>query len=455
MRSLSLPLVLWAVSGAAGAAAEIAAPAPLIIGNLGRYPLGHQSAIEGGAMVARAAGAEAAWVNPAGVADKSGAPGSASASLYAFDVITVSNASEMYRNWEAYIIPSAVGGAFPVPGTAERVQMAVYLTQPALWSSEVSFSRLDPLDASGGSSQAVSESIGRYEVISPGAAFATMLSTRIAIGVALNVSYISYRLSTNETRRSRAADGSVSELSAANLTRIGSYVLQPKISTRFDLGGGWNGGVVLEFQSTEVYHFGRVDSTGIVNRAGTSTSVLHYDDSPSVNWDLPATVTVGCGHFADTWALELDLRWRASLGSRDVVSSDTLAYGTVTNHATGAVTTSSAPVAPLQTAGPSALGGSFGGHVECSAKFSLHSGIWYDPSPVANAEDDLFTPMDIWGVSLGATYRSDEKTTFSLGLLGTYGKAENVQVFPDPVDPTGGTATIYGLQAALTTSFTL
>jgi long-subunit fatty acid transport protein len=174
-----------------------------------------------------------------------------------------------------------------------------------------------------------------------------------------------------------------------------------------------------------------------------------------VDWDLPATISCGLGYFAERWAVEGDLRWRASLGSRAVVASDEQAFTTFTNHATGAVTTTAVPVAPLESAGPSAVGGALGGRIILSHRLSMHAGVWYDPSPVSNADDDLFTPMDIWGASLGATYRGDEKTTFSLGLLGTYGTAEGVQVFPDPADPTGGKASVIGLQGAFTTSFSL
>ena len=451
---MRLLLSLISVLSVALPAPEVVPPKPIILGNLGRYPLGHQASLEGGAQVARAAGAEANWINPAGIADTAGAPNSASATLYAFDMFEVSNSNDQYRNWEAYIIPSAVGASFAMPGSDEQVVVGLFLTQPALWTSEVAFSRLEPLP-SGELAQAISESSGRFEVISPGISLATMANERLAVGVSLVVNYVSYRQSITETSRSVDVTGAVNESSTASLRRMGYYLLQPSISVRGDLGAGLNTGLVVSAPGFQVYDFGRIDSSSLVNQGTVTTSILHYDDSPTLSWSLPATVRGGLAYFGEIWSAEIDLRWRASTGARAVLSSDQLAQVVTRDRATGTTTISLQPVADLQTDAPSALGGGIGGNVIATRRLTFHLGAWYDPSPVRDGDDDLFTPMNIVGASTGATYATDGKTTFSLGFLGTYGKANGVRIFPDPTNPYGGTATVLGMQAALTTSFTL
>ncbi len=454
MRLLTLVLLCATVP-----AVEVLPPKPIILGNLGRYPVGHQSALEGGAQVARAAGAEAGWINPAGVADTAGAPASASASLYAFDRFSVSNANDTYQNWEAYIIPSAVGGAFAMPGTEDNVQVGVFLTQPALWASEVAFSRLDP-QASGELSQAVSESSGRFEMIAPGLSLATMATESLAVGLSLVVNYVSYRQSISEMRRSVLITGEVEEVATTSLRRMGYYLVQPSFAVRGDLGAGFNAGVVLSAPGYQVYDFGRVDSTLLANQGPVTISSLHYDEDPNLTWSLPAGVRTGLAYYGEDWAVEVDLRWRASTGAHEVLTSDKPAYVVRRDRSTGENTITLLPgsllsTANLQTDAPAALGGSLGGHAIITRQITLHCGGWYDPSPVRDGDDDLFTPMNIYGVSVGGTYSTDGTTTFSLGLLGTYGKANGVRIFPDPNDPYGGTAKVLGLQAALTTSFSL
>lgn len=444
-------LVLTAVGGLA--AADLVAPSPVVVGNQHRYPTGHQSGLQGGAVMAQISGAESAWTNPAGLVVDGGLPASASANLYSFDLFRVSGAQDRYSNWEAQVIPSAISGSFAIPTLPAREwRAAVFLVQPQLWKNEVVFHRQEYLG--GQFNEVLSESDGAVETLCPGLAIAHRLGERWRLGVEVHVSYFSYRVQFTNTNRSYTQGGAFQLGSASQVVRMGFYHLVTTLGVQGELGGGWTMGLTLRPPGLQVWQFGRLDSSVVLEESSYRYSNVAFDDSPQLRYRQPAEITLGGSYAAEHWGVETDLRLRPSAGSYRVAQSDRISVSSLTYRATG--TTILQPNRPLyvDTAAAAGLGLSMGSWVRFKPSVIGHCGWWYDPSPVEGSGDDMFSPISLYGASLGLSYVRED-FSFSLGLLGSWGRARDVKVFAGSASPTGSTLEVLGLGATISTSMSL
>lgn len=444
-------LVLTAVGGLA--AADLVVPAPVVVGNQHRYPTGHQSGLQGGAVLAQISGAESAWTNPAGLVVDGGLPASASANLYSFDLFRVSGAQDKYSNWEAQVIPSAISGSFAIPTLSAREwRAAVFLVQPQLWKNEVVFHRQEVL--SGQFSEALSESDGAVETLCPGLALAHRLGERWRVGIEVHVAYFSYRVQSTNTNRSWTQGGNFQLGSVSQVARLGFYHLVTTLGVQGQLGGGWTMGATVRPPGLQVWQFGRLDSSVIAEGANYQYSSLAFDDGPHLHYRQPAEVTIGGSYASERWGVEADLRARPSAGSYRVAQATHYGLATLTQRATGITVLEPTTPLALDTAAAAGLGMSMGSWVRFKPTVIGHCGWWYDPSPVEGSGDDLFSPISLYGASLGLSYVRDD-FSLSLGLLGSWGRARDVKVFSGSASPTGSTLEVLGLGATISTSMSL
>lgn len=435
------------------AAADLLVPAPVVVGNLHRYPTGHQAGLQGGAVLAQISGAEAAWTNPAGLVVDGGLPASASANLYSFDLFRVSGGQDSYSNWEAQVIPSAIAGSFKVPGLDASVwRGAVFLVQPQLWANEVVFHRLVALP--GQVDQALSESTGRVETLCPGLAIARRLGAGWTAGLQVHVSYFSYREQVTNTTRSWDQAGTYLLSMQSRVDRLGFYHLVSTLGVQGDLGSGWRCAATLRLPGIQVWQFGRLDASAVSESATAQASLISFDDSPRMRYHLPTEISLGASWAGEGGGVEADLRIRPSAGSYEVASSDQPAVVTATARATGTTHLSLAQPRTLSTAAAAGVGAALGGWKRLHPSLVGHAGAWYDPSPVEGSGDDLFSPISLFGASLGTSYVKDD-FALSLGVLASYGKARDVKVFTGSANPTGSTLEVLGLGATISTSMRL
>jgi hypothetical protein len=425
----------------------------VVVGNQHRYPIGHQGGLQGGAVLAQISGAEAAWSNPAGLVMDGGLPASASANLYSFDMFRVSGGQASYSNWEAQVIPSAIAGSFAVPLLDSATwRGAVFLTQPQLWSNEVVFHHIEVYP--GQYSQALSESSGRVESLCPGVALGCRLSPRWRVGLQVHVSYFSYREQVTATNRSWGGPGGFVLNSRNRVDRFGFYHLVGACGVQGELGDGWRTALMARAPGIQVWQFGRLDASRLDETAQVMSSSISFDDRPTLDYRLPAEISLGIARIAAGWGLESDLIIRPSAGSYHVATSDRPAVVTVTERATGATQLALGPPRTVSTSATAGLGASMGGWVRLRDHLVGHLGWWYDPSPVSGSGDDLFSPVSLYGTSLGASYVKED-FALSLGLLGSYGVARDVKVFTGGTNPTGSTLEVLGLGATVSTSMKL
>lgn len=425
MTGCRLPFLLLA--GPLLAAADLLVPTPVVVGNPYRYPTGHQASLEGGAVLARVGGAEAAWTNPAGLMRTGGLSTSASANLYSYDVFEVSNAGTSYRDWEAQVIPACVGGSFAVPGLdEERWRAAAFITQPQMWTNEVVFHRVVD-NAAGERAEALNESSGRLETLCPGLALGTAITPSCRLGARVNLRYLSYRRQTLTSVTQRDAGGDENS-TLALVNRFGFYHLQASIASQVELGDGWSAGTAVILPGVQIWQFGRVSLASQMDDASVHTSTLGFDDDPQLRYRQPTEVHLGIGRSTPRWGIEIDVRIRASAGSYTIAASDRPLSIQIQDTATGALSSAQGRMPTISAATAGGIGWSAGGHFRVSPTLVGHLGIWYDPSPVRDASDDLLTPLSIYGASLGGSYAKDDLAV-SVGLLASAGQARGIPLF--------------------------
>lgn len=400
-----------AVLGLANAAAALD-QLNLILPNDRSLPMGEIGSIEASAVVARTAGASAAWYNPAGVAGQTSSEVMGSASIYEYSVIGVSSPVGNDDRRTVSVLPGAAGICEPLPkmfGGDGQWGVGFLVATPVYWRTSVS--QQESATSRGETISVANTYDASYEEYLP----------TISLGRAFG-----------EHRWGFSGSAVVHELSVSNasslvrlpLGQIGSSTTQYHGRTVLvRIGAGWQWrrdtlalGATVCAPGIRVWHSGdRTDSALTSDPlTGTVTSVTGATSEYQMDLDAPASATAAIARSGENWSIEMDLTFQLGSSPRNVFPEYAESRTTVTG---GLTTIDSVTISPVSSNRQSVLNGAAGFAHRVTDAWWAHAGFLSDRTPISDSQ--LFSRVDLWTVAGGVSVRG-EHSLMTAGIAATW-----------------------------------
>ena len=403
-------------------------PPDLNLPNYNRLPMGHLGALEGGAFIARAHGSEALWYNVGGIARTDGNTISANALLLEFSDIELRGLGTSSETDGFAQIPTFFGTAFDASeATDSNWSWGFAVTTPNSYSQHV---KLDQREYDSGTTlttDSVLDSTFTIKVLQPHLGFAYRNNNNWTLGGSIWLS-----LATNKSSESlgiRVRDPSyairVSQVQFVNGDHE-SLDLGFSIAGQWLKNENWSFGFSIK---TPAIHISDSSSLNleVTQNLVTETNEISFRDN-NIDYEIryPLTIGFGAAYHGNNWELECDLIYYDKLGNYTVFDDlnqlDLLNYNKITTVSTHA----NEDLDPVRTDIEQIMNLAIGGHYDINDAISIHMGAYTDLSPVASRNDNVYSKLDMYGVSLGVS-RTGDINTSSIGLTYTWG-SEDVDV---------------------------
>jgi hypothetical protein len=386
---------------AAGLAAQLEV---LTLLNWQRLPIGEQSAVEGGATVARVNGPAAGWTNPAGLSRLERPSVSGTVNAVEYTRVGSRTGNGQTDTDDLSLRANLVGFANTLDGGGG---WSFLLTTPIAWNSDIE------LRNEGAAGVRTDDGSSSLEASVASLAWGTPLGDA-AIGVALEGWLVDYRYGTGAT-----ADDGTSVLTSTYTENGRQVDLRLAVGVQA-AAGAWRLGALVRSPGIGLSTDGSVSSSTTTGD-GTTTVLTRISDE-NVGFDLPLP-----------WEVHLGAAWMPESAPGLEIEADLAIHGggprsSVLGAATGTVTT-------ITGGGTTVTGTRLAGReldlrlvvnprlgmryrfegILLERAWTAHLGAYLERSPVADS--NLFAKLDLLGGTAGI---SAEKGPMQVTVGGTY-----------------------------------
>ena len=400
----------------------------LILPNDRSLPMGEIGSIEASAVVARTAGASAAWYNPAGVAGQTTSEVMGSASIYEYSVIGVSSPVGNDNRRSVSVLPGAAGICEPLPemfGGDGQWGVGFLVATPVYWRTSVS--QQETAIAGGETILVASTYDASYEEYLP----------TISLGRAFGEHRWGFSGSAVVHELSVSNAGSLARLPLGQVTSNTTQYHGRTVLIRIGAGWQWRRGTLALGATVcapgiRVWQSGDRTDSALTSDPLTSTVTSISGDTGDYPMDLdaPASTTAAIARSGENWSIELDLTFQLGSSPRNVFPEYNETRTTVIG---GVSTTDTVKISPVTSNRRSVLNGAAGFAHRITDTWWAHAGVLSDRTPISDSQ--LFSRVDLWTVVGGVSVRG-EHSLMTAGIAGTW----NTSGTSTSVDlPTGNT----------------
>ena len=400
-------------------------PAPPLLPNYERLPVGEREALESGAYIARTADANANWYNPAGLAlvERTGA--NLSANAYEATTLEIAGLRRETSSFRLSPISAFFGLAIAQPLTSsDRLRYGIFIAQPVAWQTGVVDERLP--GAPGSELAFRSEAnLTRFE---PGLALGYRANERLRIGGSLGVSVTTLDVAQDLAVRTVNTDSASTTRRTLGVDGMAWHLI-PRLGVQWDASERWRIGAVASAPGLQMLG----SATASLN-ASRFSSEGHYaelnfrDEEADFEYEIPFTAGVGIAWTYGRGSIEGTVRYYGGSDDFDMLTTEVDAElvdalggapPAFTSLAAGSMVEAWRPVPNV------ALGGNY----EMSETWRLHFGFNTDSSPVEDPEHSIFRQVNSVGGTAGVSYQGE---TFggTLGLGYSTGQSDPIGELP-------------------------
>lgn len=441
MADLLKPLLLLSACWPLAHAVTNLRPPELNLPNYNRLPIGHWGALEGGAYTARGHGSESIWYNPAGIAQDKKNTVSVNALLLEFTNVELRGLGTSSGTNGFQQLPTFFGTTFDLSAVPDKdFAFGFAVISPNQYNQHAKLDQKEFDSSTTLTTESVLDSKVDISVLQPHFAMAWKGDRSFSIGGALWLSWANTVTSESSAIRVREP---------TNTIRGSQVFFVNGDHESLDLGISFG----AQWQPSERWKLG----------IHMRSPALHLDDNSSFNVELtldtpnetvevnfldthidyevryPLTLTAGAAYTTGRWEAECNVKYYQSIGHYDVFKSDeqitTLTYDKTTSN----TTITEENLGPVPTHLQQVVNVAVGAHYHVNDMLMVHAGAYTDFTPVASRNDEVYSKLDTYGVTLGVSKKGEINTT-SFGINYNWG-SHDIEV-EDPFSATTGTGSI-------------
>jgi long-subunit fatty acid transport protein len=400
-------------------------PAPPLLPNYERLPVGEREALESGAFIARTSDANANWYNPAGLAlvERTGA--NLSANAYEATTLEIAGRRRETSSFRLSPISAFFGLAIAQPLTSsDRLRYGIFIAQPVAWQSGV-VDELLPLDPGSDVAFRSEANLTRFE---PGLAIGYRMNDRLRLGGSLGVSVTTLDVSQDIALRTTSTDSAATTRRTLGVDGM-AWHLVPRIGMQWEASERWRIGAVASAPGLQMLG----SATASLNAArfsseGRYADLSFRDEEAEFKYEIPFSAGVGIAWTYARGSIEGAVRYYGSSESFDMLTTEVDAQ--LVDAVGGAPPAfTSLAAGSLVESWRGVTNVALGGNYEMSPTWRLHFGFNTDSSPVEDPENSIFRQVNSVGGTAGVSYQGE---TFggTLGLGYSTGDSDPIGELP-------------------------
>jgi hypothetical protein len=398
----------------AQAQTTVAQPESLIIPNYDRIHVGRDEALEGGAYLARSAGASANAYNPAGVVAGTGSQVNASSTGYELITLKVAGVTRNASGTSIIGLGSYLGLTVAGLLPSDRWRLGFSISQPLDWEPPSLSTVLESTEGLP-REEAQLDATGRLLAIVPAVAVGFAATPSLRFGAQLLVPRVSFDQHGAVVVRSATATANTVTIRAATASGVSDQV-------RLSAGAQWEVipelslGMVVTSPGAAWHTTGNLTAQGGTYTGTSQVDNVFRDEGASFAYRLPFQAGGGVALNLGRFALEADVRWYASVGEFSLFASDATGTRTMTD-AAGAPTTSTVTFQSSRVRWRDVVNFAVGGHFDVWQSLRLHAGFTVDQSPVETGSAVFPKVGKMVSGSVGLTYTAGTSDRSIVGTL--------------------------------------
>lgn len=402
----------------------------LVTPNLNSIHLGERGSVLAGGIVARADDASSSCYNPAGLAHIARDSFSASTSSYVANDISMTGTKTQneLNSIASYIANTGRLGKYH---WSFSVPTPIYSTNNLQQNFIIDLPSSDVYDLN--YTQRINSS---FTVIAPGLSIAKNISSTFRIGWSFRALLVNLKTSSRETSFAQGEVGQPYQQVLNQDLNLNSKNLRAEFGLQKDISESISLGFLAKTKTYNIISSGnwslessdrRIDNTSVFRNA--SENDLSFD------FELPIELHAGVAYILDNWDIEFDVKYSGFIKNQKI-TKDTITYVEYERDGTGVP---QVPATKENTFIPKynytdtfnyILSSSFRARKDLLLSFGLYTD--FTPTITKDSDLDLFTPIDLYGATLGVSKFSKYNST----TLGLFYSGGSTQI--DKIDPFGG-----------------